>query len=101
MSKKLSEGNASSKKTEKKKKKKKTVYGTYSEDRKTPKYVSSKNYKDGLTDEEVNERIENLQVNIEGMVESKFTKNFKLVFKVITKNTFTFFNILYIIVLRL
>ena len=57
MSKKLSEGNASSKKTEKKKKKKKTVYGTYSEDRKTPKYVSSKNYKDGLTDEEVNERI--------------------------------------------
>lgn len=101
MSKKLSEGNASSKKTEKKKKKKKTVYGTYSEDRKTPKYVSSKNYKDGLTDEEVNERIENLQVNIEGMVESKFTKNFKLVFKVITKNTFTFFNILYIIVLIL
>ena len=36
MSKKLSEGNASSKKTEKKKKK--TVYGTYREDRKTPKY---------------------------------------------------------------
>ena len=98
MSKKLSEGNASSKKTEKKKKKKKTVYGTYREDRKTPKYVSSENYKDGLTDEEVNERIENLQVNIDGRVESKFTKNFKLVFKVITKNTFTFFNILYIIV---
>ena len=96
MSKKLSEGNASSKKTEKKKKK--TVYGTYSDDRKTPKYVSSENYKDGLTDEEVNERIENLQVNIDGRVESKFTKNFKLVFKVITKNTFTFFNILYIIV---
>ena len=93
MSKKLSEGNSSSKKTEKKKKK--TVYGTYREDRKTPKYVSSENYKDGLTDEEVNERIENLQVNIEGRVESKFTKNFKLVFKVITKNTFTFFNIFY------
>ena len=82
----------------KKKNPRKIVYGNYSEERNTPEYVTSQNYKLGLNDKEVEERKENLQVNIDGKIESKFVKNLKLIFKVITKNTFTFFNILYIIV---
>lgn len=83
------------------KKSKRTVYGVYDEKRNTPQYIKNNNYKLGLNDQEVQERIDNLQVNIEGKIESSRQKNTKMVLKVITKNTFTFFNILYILVLVL
>lgn len=84
-----------------KKKKKKVVYGTYDEKRNEPEYIKKHDYKMGLNDHEVEERIENLQVNIEGKIESNFKKNFRMILKVFAKNTFTFFNILYILVLIL
>ena len=86
---------------EKKQKKKKIVYGIYDEARNEPQYIKENNYKLGLSDQEVQERIDKLQVNIEGKIESTGKKNFKMILNVITKNTFTFFNILYIIVLVL
>ena len=84
-----------------KKAKKRIVYGEYSTKRKDPLYLAKNEYKKGLTQVEVDERKENLQVNIEGVVESNFTKTLKTIFKVFVKNTFTFFNILYVIVLLL
>lgn len=84
-----------------KKKSKKVVYGIYNEKRNNPEYIEKNNYKLGLNDQEVQERIDNLQVNIEGKIESARQKNFKMILKVIAKNTFTFFNILYILVLIL
>lgn len=86
---------------EKKQKKKKIVYGIYDEARNEPQYIKENNYKLGLSNQEVQERIDKLQVNIEGKMESTGKKNFKMILNVITKNTFTFFNILYIIVLVL
>ncbi len=83
------------------KKKRRTVYGNYSTDRKEPLYFKNNDYKKGLTNQEVEERKENLQVNIEGVIESNFSKTFKTILKVFAKNTFTFFNVLYIIVLFL
>ena len=85
----------------KKKKKKRVIYGTYDEKRNTPLYKTNNNYMKGLTTDEVEERIESLQVNREGKIESNFKKTFMMILKVICKNTFTFFNILYIIVLIL
>lgn len=84
-----------------KKKKKSVVYGIYDEKRNEPQYIKENNYKLGLNDAEVQERLDNLQVNIEGKIESTSRKNFKMILKVIAKNTFTFFNILYILVLIL
>ena len=40
-------------------------------------------------------------MNIDGVIESNFSKTIKIITKVFVKNTFTFFNILYIIVLIL
>ena len=83
------------------KKKKRIVYGEYKIDRKKPIYLKNNEYKKGLTTDEVEERKENLQVNIDGVIESNFSKTIKIITKVFVKNTFTFFNILYIIVLIL
>ncbi len=83
------------------KKKKNITYGIYPEERNQPLYQKSGHYLQGLTDEEVEERIEHLQVNIDGKIQSPFEKNLKMILSVIWKNTFTFFNILYIIVLIL
>ena len=88
-------------KEKKKKSPKKIIYGNYDTKRKTPLYEKNNNFMEGLTDEEVSERFDNLQVNREGKIESKFIKNLKMVLKVFYKNTFTFFNVLYIIVLLL
>lgn len=83
------------------KKSKRVVYGVYDEKRNEPQYIKKNNFKLGLNDLEVQERIDNLQVNVEGKIESSRQKNIKMVLKVIAKNTFTFFNILYILVLIL
>lgn len=83
------------------KKKKRIVYGEYKLDRKKPIYLKNNEYKKGLTTDEVEERKENLQVNIDGVIESNFSKIIKIIMKVFAKNTFTFFNILYIVVLIL
>ena len=88
-------------KEKKKKNLKKIIYGTYDTNRDIPLYIKNDNYMEGLTDDEVSSRLENLQVNREGKIESKFIKNLKMILKVFSKNTFTFFNILYIIVLLL
>ena len=89
------------KKIDNKKKKKKIIYGDYDTKRETPLYEKHQNYMEGLTDEEVSVRLENLQVNREGKMESNFSKTLKMILKVVSKNTFTFFNVLYIIVLLL
>lgn len=83
------------------KKSKRVVYGIYDEKRNEPQYIKKNNFKLGLNEQEVQERIGNLQVNIEGKIESSRQKNIKMILKVIAKNTFTFFNILYILVLVL
>ena len=85
----------------KEKKRKNIVYGVYDEKRSEPQYIKENNYKLGLNEQEVQERLDNLQVNIEGKIESTGKKNCKMILKVIVKNTFTFFNILYIFVLIL
>ena len=89
------------KKINNKKKNKKIIYGDYDPKRETPLYQKHENYMEGLTDEEVSVRLENLQVNREGKMESNFSKTLKMILKVFSKNTFTFFNVLYIIVLLL
>ena len=81
------------------KKKKRIVYGEYKIDRKKPIYLKNNEYKKGLTTDEVEERKENLQVNIDGVIESNFSKTIKIITKVFVKNTFTFFNILYIFII--
>ena len=86
---------------ENKKKHKNIVYGTYNPERKDPSYKKDNTYMYGLTTEEVCERVENLQVNKEGKIRSKAKENLIVFLKVLSKNTFTFFNILYIIVLLL
>lgn len=86
---------------DKKKKKKNIVYGTYDPKRNNPKYFNNNEYKKGLLPEEVEERKDNLQVNIDGRIESKFKQNIKMILKVFAKNTFTFFNILYVVVVLL
>lgn len=83
------------------KKSKRVVYGIYDEKRNEPQYIKKNNFKLGLNNQEVQERIDHLQVNIEGKIESSRQKNIKMILKVIAKNTFTFFNILYILVLVL
>ena len=88
-------------KNKKTKKKKHIVYGKYNSEREEPVYIKHNNYKEGLTKEEVEKRVENLQVNIDGVIESNFSKVLKIIFKVFAKNTFTFFNVLYVIVLFL
>lgn len=84
-----------------KKRKKRIVYGNYNPERTAPLYLNNNEYKQGLTTNEVEERIEALQVNKEGIIESNFSKTFKMILKIFTKNTFTFFNCLYIIVVFL
>lgn len=84
-----------------KKRKKRIVYGNYNPTRKDPGYLKNNEYKKGLTVEEVDERIEALQVNKEGVVESNFVKTTKMILKIFAKNTFTFFNCLYIVVVIL
>ncbi len=82
-------------------KKKNIVYGDYLPDRHDPLYVKHNNFKEGLTSEEVETRIDNLQVNIVGRIESKFKKTLKMILGVFAKNTFTFFNIMYTIIVFL
>lgn len=84
-----------------KRKNKNKVYGTYDPKRNEPRYLRKNDYKLGLLPEEIDERLDNLQVNIDGKLESRFSKNIKMILRVISKNTFTFFNVLYIIVLLL
>ncbi len=86
---------------QKKTKKKRIVYGTYDPTRKSPSYKKNNDYLFGLTTSEVEERISNLQINKEGIQRSKFSENLSVFLKVLAKNTFTFFNVLYIIVLIL
>ena len=67
------------------KKKRKIIYGDYETNRETPLYVKHDNFIEGLTDEEVSVRMDNLQVNREGRLESNFSKSLKWFYKLFLK----------------